>query len=216
MRYVLAGCILSLTTVAPLGAQGLGVAGHAGTLGLGVDVAVAVTPRIGIRAGANFFPTDIDLTVSDLDYTIDLPSPQFTAVLDLYLLGGLRLSGGLFASSDDINLVGMLSDDVEIGDDVYTPSQVGTLIGSIINDDLGPYIGIGFGNPAASRIGFFLDLGVAFQGAPEVALTADGPVTLLPSFQADLEAERVSAEEDLEMFQYYPVLSIGFSIRLSS
>ncbi len=207
--------ICLLVASVPLSGQGIGVAAHAGTLGLGVDVAVSAGSRIGFRVGGNVFPSNIDLTADDLEYSVDLPSPQFTALIDLYLVGGFRVSGGLFASSDDVNLEGTLTQNVEIGNSTYTPAEIGTLTGTVVNNDTGPYLGIGFGNPASSRIGFFLDLGIAFQGKPVVTLGADGPVQFLPGFQADLEAERLAAEEDLEPFQYYPVLSVGFSIKLA-
>lgn len=214
MRSILTVGLVSIFGFTTLEAQGLGVAAHVGTLGIGADIAVSAGSRLGFRAGANFFPIDVDVTADDLDYTVDLPSPQFTLLADLYLVGALRVSAGLFASSDDVNLVGELNQDVEIGGGIYTPQEVGQLTGAIINDDFGPYIGIGVGNPTASRIGFFLDLGVAFQGTPVVELDVTGPVSSLPGFQADLEAERQGAEEDVEFFRYYPVLSVGVSFRL--
>jgi len=203
-----------LVSAQPVLAQGVGAAVHAGTLGLGADLSVSGR-RVGLRVGGNIFPFDVDLEASDVKYTVDLPSPQFTTLIDLYLVGGLRATGGLLFSAEDIDLVGQLTNSVEIGGGVYTPADVGTLSGSIVNKDVNPYLGLGFGNPSTSRLGFFLDLGVAFQGKPAVTLLASGPIASLPQFQADLEQERQSAEEDLEIFQYYPVLSIGVSVRLS-
>lgn len=217
MRRVFCSIMLIglLGTPAGLSAQSVGIAAHVSTLGLGGDVGLHFG-RVGLRVGGNFFPFDIDASYSNIDYTINLPSPQWTAMLDLYLVGGLRATGGLLFSSPDIDVLGKLATAVNIGGTMYTPAQVGTLKGSIINDDVSPYVGIGFGGPGSSRFGFFLDLGVAFQGTPAVALSADGPIAndplLGPVFLADLNAEAADFENDISFFKVYPVVSIGFTI----
>ena len=190
-----------------------GIAIHVGTLGVGADIATSFGPRIGLRSGFNFFPTDIDVRVSDVPYQIDLSSPTFTAMLDLYLLGPLRVSGGAVYTTDDIVLAGEITKPETINATIYSPAQIGTLTGTILTNELSPYLGIGLGNPGRSRFGFFLDLGVAFHGTPGFTLTADGTASTLPAFQADLAAERQSIQEDLEnKFTVYPVATIGFSI----
>ncbi len=193
-------------------AQGVGVAPHVGTLGVGVDLAVSLVDRVGFRAGANIFPFDIGVSTSDVDYTIALPSPQFTVMADLFLAGSFRLTGGLLVSSADLTLEGDFTGTVDIGDDTYTAEEVGTLTGAIVTNDVSPYVGIGVGRVAGSGFGFLLDLGVAFQGTPGVALAADGPIASDPAFQADLEAERQDIEDDVDIFRYYPVITLGFSI----
>ncbi|MFQ5679718.1 MAG: hypothetical protein ACE5HP_09710 [Gemmatimonadota bacterium] len=193
-------------------AQSLGIAPHVGTLGVGIDIATAPSDRVSLRGGVNFFPFDVDFTASDVDLTLDLPSPQLTALLDLFLVGGVRLSGGLLISRDDVNLRGDFGGSVNLGGTTYTASEVGSLSGAIVTNEVSPYVGFGIGKVASRGVGFLLDLGVAFQGRPRVGLTADGPITSLPSFLADLEAERQAIEDDVELFRYYPVLSVGLSI----
>ena len=210
-------CALMAIAVAPsLGhAQGIGLLAHAGSLGLGGDVAISLNRYLGIRGGGNFFPMDFDINISDIDFTFDLPSPQFTATLDLFPTGGgLRISAGVLFSNNDLTIEGDLTGSVDIGDATYGAAQVGTLTGAILTKDASPYVGIGFGNPARSTFGFFLELGVAFKGEPEVTLEADGPAASLPAFQADLERERRDAEDDpwINVFRYYPIVSMGFSV----
>ncbi len=65
-------------------------------------------------------------------------------------------------------------------------------------------------------LGFFLDLGVALHGTPEVSAMADGPVALLPGFQDDLDQEVRNLQEDLDPFIVYPILSVGVSFRLGT
>lgn len=206
--------IAAISIAGPAMAQNLGVAAHVGTLGLGADVAVSVAPKVSVRASANFFPFDIDFESSGIDYAVDWPSPRFLLLGDFYPVGGLRLSGGLLIGSADYTVTGELAEAVEFGGTTYTPEEVGTLTGTLATQTVSPYLGIGFGNPAARRVGFFLDLGVAFHGSPEASAEADGPVTALPGFQQDLDAEVQQVQEDVEDITVYPVLSIGVSFRL--
>lgn len=203
---------LSLANPAAGRAQDLGVAGHMGSLGLGADVAMLVHPNLGLRAGGNFFPFDINFTASDVDYSLDLPSPQFTLLADLYPTGSFRLSAGILISSNNFELTGQLDGPVNIGGTTYTPAEIGNLTGTIERREMSPYVGIGFGNPVVSRVGFFMDLGVAFHGKPKASATADGPISALPGFQADLDREIQDIQDGVESITVYPVLSVGISI----
>jgi hypothetical protein len=217
-KTLLAGTLLALGLgAAPAEAQigpQIGVAGHVGTLGIGLDAAVSLNSRVGVRVGANFFPTDFDATASQVSYTVDLPSPQFTGMVDLYLAGPFRLSGGVLLSSDNIALEGGALGTVDIGGVTYPGSDVGTLRGVIVTRKVSSYLGLGIGNPAASKFGFFLDIGAGFHGTPAFGLTADGPLATDPTFMASLEAERQEIEDDLSQLKVYPVISIGMSFRI--
>ncbi len=214
MKKIFCISIVAAVAVSPLPAhaQGAGIAFHVGTLGVGADIAAAFGSHVGLRSGFNFFPADIDRTVSDISYQIDFASPTFTLVLDLYLLGPLRLSGGGVFSPDDIVLRGESAGTVTINGISYIASQVGALTGTIVTNEVSPYAGIGLGNPARSKFGFFLDLGVAFHGTPVFTLNADGPASSNLQFLADLAAEEQSIRDDLESITVYPVATIGFSI----
>ncbi len=191
---------------------GIGIAGHVGTMGAGVDAAISPAPGIGLRAGANIMPIEINFTFSDVDFTANLQSPQITAMVDLYPFGGFRLSGGLRYSSSNIVLSGDVTQAVDLGGTSYA---LDSLVGTIVTPDIAPYVGIGFGNPAKRGIGIFIDVGVAYQGAPELNLDAVGNATTLPGFTANLEEERLDIEDALALstyFRFYPVISLGLSI----
>ncbi len=214
MKKISCISIVAAIAVSPLPAhaQGAGIAFHVGTLGVGADIAAAFGSRVALRSGFNFFPTDIDATVSDVRYQVDFASPTFTLVLDLHLVGPLRLSGGGLFSTDDIVMLGEPAGTVNIDGTSYPASQVGTLTGTIFTNEVSPYAGIGLGNPARSKFGFFLDLGVAFHGTPVFTLEADGPLSSNLAFRADLAAEQQSIQDDLTNIIVYPVATIGFSI----
>ncbi len=209
-------CVLILAGLAFIPSRAhaqAGIAIHVGTLGVGIDIATSFGSRIGLRSGFNFFPTDIDATVSDVPYQIDLASPTFTVMLDLYLAGPLRVSGGVLFTTDDLVLASEITGYVDINGSSYSPAEVGRLTGTIVTRELSPYAGIGLGNPGRSRFGFFLDLGVGFHGTPVFTLTAvGGSANSSPQFQADLDAEELSIQQDISKITVFPVATIGFSI----
>lgn len=213
MRCTL-GIVAVFLSVSTAGAQeriGLGIAPHAGTLGVGVDVAYALHPRINVRAGANIIPVEPEFDISDISWKLDPPSPQFLAAVDLFLVSQLRVSGGLRWASDDLAAVGVFTGSVEVGGDTYDGADVGNLRGAIAISALAPWIGIGWGNVARSRIGFLFDLGLAFTGSPDVTLTADGPIASNATFQSSLNREIQEFEGDIDWVRYYPVVQVGVS-----
>ena len=194
-------------------AQGVGVAAHVGSMGVGVDLALHFSPSMGIRVGGNFVPSDISIEYNDISYDFDIP-PRFMAVLDLHPGGSaFRISVGVMRA-EDISLTGSLADvTVDIGGTLYQVSDVGNLTATFDTKDLSPYVGIGIGNPAGGPFGFFLDLGVGIWGTPVTLLDADGPITAIdPNFTANLLAEQTDLQDDISKITVYPVVSIGFSI----
>jgi len=208
--------LVAASTVRPsaVGAQDVGVAAYTGTLGLGMDVAVSVTDLVGLRGGISGVPFDINVEADGVDYDLELPSPRILLVADFHPTGPLRLSGGLMISTEDFRMDAQLREPVEIGNDTYTPAEVGTLTGNVAVRNVSPYVGIGVGNPTAKRIGLFFEAGAAFHGNPDVSAEADGPISTDPGFQADLDAEVRDIQDDVENLVVYPVLSLGVSVRL--
>jgi hypothetical protein len=201
---------IAASPVSVVAQGGIGIAGHVGTMGVGVDAAISPAPGIGLRAGANIMPIEINGEFSDVNFTVNLQSPQLTAMVDLYPFGGFRLSGGFRYSSSNIELIGDVAQSVDLGGTNY---NLDSLVGTIVTPDIAPYIGIGFGNPTKRGLGIFIDIGVAYQGAPELDLDAFGNATTLPGFTANLEEERLDIEDALgTYFRFYPVISLGLSI----
>lgn len=221
MERTFAGCalvtLLLASASAPATAQiGFGVGLQASTMGAGGLVALG-SDQVTLRASGNILPFDIEMEASDVDYDISLPSPQFLATVDWYPGGsGFRLGGGVMISSEDLEIEARLSEAVEIGGRSYLPEQIGSLFGTAENRTVAPYVGLGFGNPTTGgRVGFLLDLGVAFHGEPTVTLTAEeGTLSASPELRDDLAREAAEIEDDLAVARFYPVLSIGLSIRL--
>lgn len=201
---------LSLLPVA-VQAQGIGVAAHVGSMGVGADIALHFSPSLGVRVGGNFVPADISFDAGGLSYDFDIP-PRFTAMLDLHPGGSaFRISVGVM-KADDISLSAAFVDSTLIGGILWAPSDVGTLTAEFDTKDLAPYVGIGIGNPAGGPFGFFLDIGVGLWGTPQLMLAADGALSNNAIFINELAVEQAEMQNDIDKITVYPVFSIGFSI----
>jgi hypothetical protein len=191
-----------------------GISPHVSTLGVGADVGVGLHPRITVRAGASYIPFKPSISVSDTEWEASLPEMSYTGTVDLYLIGGLHVSGGFRYKTTDVEAVGNYTGTVNVGDQTFTGDEVGTLTGVIVTKDLSPYAGIGFGNVAKRGLGFILDFGVAFHGSPEVTLTSEGgTLSGDPLLDAELAKEADNFEEEIPgVFDVYPVLTVGLTI----
>ncbi len=195
---------------------GLAISGKAGTLGLGGELTTAITSNVNARVGLNAFDFDYDNDFDDVEYDVGLDFSSFSALVDWYLFdSSFRISGGLILMDHTLNLDATPSVNVDIGDGTYTPAQIGALSGDVDIEGVAPYIGIGWGDPMDrdKKWGFYCDFGVAFTDSPDVSLAANGTLASDPTFRANLAKERQEIEDDLEPFEFYPVLSLGIFFR---
>jgi hypothetical protein len=224
---IVAGALLAMQ-VAPAMAQrsnsqggdhgsDIGISLRAGTLGGGIELSKLLVSHVGIRVGANYFSLTRDsLTSKDVSYSAKLKMQSFTGLLDLYPSprGSFHLSAGVV--SDPLKITGTgipTGGNFKIGDNTYSPAQVGTLTAEAKFKSALPYVGLGFGT-AASRhggVGFVFDLGAAI-GKPTVSLTASNTST--PGLQADLAKQITSTQTSANKLKAYPVLALGLMIKL--
>ena len=215
MRSVI---VLGIALLITLPAQaGLGVGARVGTPGIGLDVTKSLIPMLNARAGFSYFSLGFDRTDDGIDYNYDLGLSSAQFLLDYHPMPllGFRLSGGFLYNGNELTMTAESQDDYEIGDQTYTAAEIGTLTGTVDFSSFAPYLGIGWGNAAGSRIGFTTDLGVVFQGSPEAGLSINGLAAENPELIQDLIDEATALEDDLSSFKYYPVFSIGVSVKLS-
>ena len=213
LRYGLIVVMLLGLETSAAHAQGVTGSVHVGTLGIGAQVATPLASRINFRGGIDFQPVSFEVLADDVELDVELPAATVTAVVDLYPNeSGFRLSAGVLYFGGSLGLEGAPTEDVELGNNVYTKAQVGTIRGSLGTSRLAPYAGFGWGNAVGTGFGFALDVGIAYHGTPEFSLEATGPVSSDPQFRMDLDAEAESANEDIPgVASVYPVLKLGLS-----
>jgi hypothetical protein len=217
-KTILALTLVTLVGLAPsASAQGVGIAGRAGTVGIGVEGALGLSPNLVVRGGLALMPFEFESTIDDIDFTVELPDSWYNIGLDFYPTGSFRIGGGMLFKSEGPTLTGEPTTSVDIGGVDYTPEELGTLHGSLVSGDTAPYVLIGFGNHTDAGFGFFVDLGVAFLGDPEIELDAQGGS--YPD-QAELRRQLDLQETELEdeagqYLSYYPFLSVGVRFGLN-
>ena len=207
---ILAGVLVC----SPTEAADVGVTAKIGTLGYGADVTVTLMPRLNLRAGVALFDYDFEEDAEEgeaVEVQVGLDWQTVSLLVDWHLWeGGFRASGGLILNNNEIVASADPNDLVEIGNGEYI---VSSLSGEITFPEVVPYLGIGYGNAAGEgHWHFAFDLGVMFQGTPDVELRATAANPFLQSaVNADLAIEKADLEEDVESFTLYPVLSLGLS-----
>jgi hypothetical protein len=197
-------------------AQNISMALKASTLGIGLEAQKTFSDSFGGRIGINYFTYDYDGTKDDIDYNIDLNLLSVSALLDWHpFQGSFRISGGALYNGNDIDLDAKTAATYQIGDTTYTSANIGNLTGNVDFNDIAPYLGIGWDTTfgKSKKFGFLMELGAIYQGTPKVDLSISGPLSGNQALQNDLQAEEDSLQEDLDNFEYYPVLAVGFNYR---
>jgi hypothetical protein len=198
--------------------QGTAIAGKFGTTGWGFELIQSLNQNLNLRFGLNRYTGNYDGEEDNVIYDLDVKLRSGFACLDWYPYEGeFRVIGGLVYNGNTATLLGRPTGSISIGDNRYPPDAVGELRYEVEFRKIAPYLGIGIGNATRNdrRFSFMLDVGLIFQGAPDIELSADdGWLVLDREFQRDLQKEEEQLEEDLRMVKFYPVLAVGFTYRL--
>lgn len=187
----------------------------AGTLGAGLNLGLNFSPAFGLRLGANGYNRNYNTTSGQVRYDGKLRLQTVEVLGDWYPApGGFRLTAGLMANGNKFNLTGQPSGgSYTFNGRSYTAAQAGTVVANVDFRSTSPYVGLGYGGGSGGKgLYFTSDVGVLFQGTPQVGLTATGAAAN-PALAGDLAAEQAKLADDLKNFRYYPVLRIGFGYR---
>ena len=222
MRKLMIVGALALLPVLPgaTSAQGtsFGIGGHVGLNGYGADAAFGIGQNFDIRAGISFAPDTHFLTklipsdISGVEYDINIPTTTIRAGLDFHVLGPLKLIGGIMYRTEDLGASATVTEPVELGGTLY--NEPGTLSATLDQNNLLPYVGIGFGHLANPGIGVYLDIGIAYSGDATVDIDASGELGGAPGIEEALqeEADLFLADTPDLIKKLYPVLELGVKI----
>lgn len=185
------------------------------TLGPGIEFQQRFGSTLGFRVGANYLPLTTNFTVDDVRYKADFSWKNASLLADIYPFSGIfRITGGVFYNGNTVDVSGTPTGDVQIGDHTYSSSDVGTITGSVDFKKIVPYAGIGWsgGRASSGDWTFAFDLGIMFQGSPSVSsLTASGGLASETNFSSDLEKERADIKDEMDSYQYYPVVALNLA-----
>ncbi len=212
---LLLGCLPVTSAMAGSGNFALGM--KASTLGAGAEGIVGVLPALNLRSGANALSVDFDINTSDIDYDGDADLLSFPIMLDWYPFkkSEFRFSAGALINKNEADLAASSQATYTINGTDYTAAQLGNLNAKVDFNEVAPYVGIGWGNALSKdkRWSFTCDFGVVFQGKANIDLSATGPIASDPTFQTDLAQEKQELEDELENYQYYPLIALGITYK---
>ena len=216
-RHFSALTVLSITF---LFAQPTTTALKVGTLGVGVDLVVPYSADISFRLNANGFSYNDNRTIDQIDYDSTLSLKSLGVLVDYYpQQSGFRLSGGLYINGNRLegSATPTASQTLQIGNDTYTANEIGRLDTAIEpSQTISPYIGLGWeSKKGIKEWSVSLDLGVIYQGSPDVKAEAtinpSVPDAIRTQIESNIEIERQNIANEVKDYQWYPVIMIGFT-----
>ena len=221
MRYILSLFIMLLPLVGTATAQSrLAIEGHLGTTGGGFHTHYKIADSFVVRTGFHYLDYDVgDEDYAGTSYDVSLLMTGASGTIDYHpFRNGFAVSGGMYMSADrsaPLNATEVA--DYEVGGTVYTAEELGTLTGEVVLAELAPYVGVGWDNTlyTEKKLSVIFRAGVLMSGKPKVSLqSSGGTLSSDPALQSRLDQEEEALEDELEGFQLYPVVNIGFGMRL--
>lgn len=203
--------MMMAVSVSAANADGLAVTGKVGSLGLGLELTKGYSDSLSARLGFNAFNMSTNSTKGTVNYDANLQLQTLSALADWYpLRGGFRTTGGLYYNKNRLSLNAIPAagtNNFNINGTNYT---LNSLQSEVTFNSVAPYLGIGWGNPTGQGKGWGLtsDLGVLFQGSPNVTLTQTGGNA---QAQAAVTQEQGRLQDSLKNFKLYPVATVGVS-----
>ena len=214
------------------GKVGIGV--KVSTLGVGVEAAVPVLHKLNIRAGGNFISYSHAFHQDGVNYNGSLAWRSGEASVDWFPFGGFHLSPGLlFYNGNKVTATALVpsGQTFTLSGTTYTsggpaPNAPNPINGTglVTFPKVAPKFTVGVGNlvPRNGRHWSILgEFGVAYQGSPSAALALQGTVcdqngancvnsSSDATFQSNVTAEQSKINKNLEIFKFYPIISLGF------
>ena len=205
----------------------LAVGAEVGTMGVGIDVAMPVTPFVDLQAGFTMLPkikfnTSIDLSHKHPEFN-KIPAKGevlmkggkvLVNVMPLPIITSFHVTAGLYFGSTDV--MGLYNTEpipanysLALGDYLLEPNSDGFVDGKLKVNKVKPYLGIGIGRGVPKRrVGFKCDLGVVFWGKPSVYCN-DTQI-----HDSDAGGDGDEAMKIISKFKVYPVLNFRICGRI--
>ena len=197
-------------------AQQVAVGGSIGTTGGSIEVQTQITPTIQLRGGYNYFEYGVDDTYDDIAYDGDLDLTTWGAFVDLRpFSNSFIVTAGAYFGDKGLKMTATPTQNVDIGNQTFTPAQVGQLNAEASLEDTAPFVGIGWDTTfqnSGPGMGFKFIVGAMFTGSPDVSMTSTGGTLSNDSnFQAQLAIEEANLEGDIDDYEIYPVVQAGIT-----
>ena len=213
------------------GPRRIGVGVKLSLLGIGGEAAVALSKRVNVRGGFNFFNYSRGFDKDGISYGAQLAFRSAEAHLDWFPLGGFHLSPGLLFYNDnhiDATAAVPAGQQFTLGGVTYSSSAANPVTGTakVGFNKVAPSFLIGFGNLIPRnrrRFSFTTEFGVAYTGAPKASLNLQGTACTVPAaicvnaatdpiVQSNVQSEVAKVNRDVSVVKIWPLASFGFAV----
>jgi len=205
----------------------IGIGVKVSTLGIGGEVAIAVSHRTNVRFGFNAFTYGHTFDKDGATYkgNLDLRSAQ--ATYDIFFLKGLHLSPGvLFYNGNQVtaNVSVPGGQTFSLSNTTYMSDAANPVAGTgkLTVYKAAPMLLFGIGNlvPRSGHFSTSFEIGAAYQGPPRVVLNLGGSacdstglfcrsIASDPTIQSNIVAEQAKLNRSASPYKFYPVISFG-------
>ena len=196
----------------------VGVYAKLGTSGYGAGLGVKVSESFRVRAEYNAFDFDpgdnsaTNIETNRFTYTTKLDLRYGALLLDWHPFNGVfRLTGGAISNGSELTATPEAGYFL-FGNSAYSASQL-NLRAKADFQSVAPYLGVGWGDVAGTQghFSFVADVGLLFQGSPNVKLTANCAATgsNANTCRQWLADEEQQIQDDAKDYKYWPFLSVG-------
>ncbi|MEL6598838.1 MAG: hypothetical protein AAGK98_05910 [Pseudomonadota bacterium] len=189
----------------------VGVAVGAGTMGAVIEPQVRFNEYFGIRAPIGFGQYDFEFSDSELTYDSSLTLGGAGVLADFFpLQGGLRLSGGVIATNEEIDVTAR-ADDIVLDGITYGTVEID---GKVSPDQpIQPVVALGYSSNT-SIISLDVDVGLRFSGSWTATLdNASTGVGVDQVSDETLRNEERAIEDEFNRYQVTPFIKIGGRLR---
>jgi len=219
-------CVLLLPQLSY--AQGHGVYGKAGILGLGLGYSYGLSKDFSVRTDFTTIPAfKYDDNAEDFNFKAKFKANQLGFYGDWFPFdsSSFRLSGGLHVRKIQLDTQGTASvnGDITINDTTVSFGSNDFVEAQVKFPTVAPYLGIGFGhnNEKTTGFGFVFDLGVSF-GKPKTTMNLSddlknklniAAIARGTTADAEIEAQRKELDDTARTITIFPHLYFGLSYR---
>lgn len=190
------------------------VGGSLGSTGGTLEAQMQITPTIQLRGGYNYFEYGVDDTYDGIAYDGDLDLTTWGAFVDLRpFSNSFIVTAGAYFGDKGLKLDATPTQPVEIGNQTFTPAQVGRLNADAALKDTAPFVGFGWDTTfqnSGPGMGFKFIVGAMFTGSPDVSMTSTGgTLSNDTNFKTQLAIEAQKLQDDIDDYKVYPVVQAG-------
>ncbi len=184
-----------------------------GTRGPNLNLGYSFNEQFSLRAQGTDFTYGYSTTQDNTKYKGDLSLRSIGLLGDWFPNGNsFRLTAGAMYLDDRFYGTAQSTNGFVTINHLSFPVTKDDYVNANVHwqNNVVPYLGIGFGNPAysANKVHFAADLGVIVTGHPEAKLTATGPNSYNPIFQYELQQEQNNIDSDMHKISVWPVVSV--------